>query len=45
MKLTAKFQFSEQMIPQKHLHVVLIYLAVINVVTYRSLVRNESLAS
>ena len=34
MKLTAKFQFSEQMIPLKHLHVVLIYLAVINVVTF-----------
>ena len=29
-----KFQFSEQMIPLKHLHVVLIYLAVINVVTF-----------
>ena len=34
MKLTAKFQFSEQMIPLKHLHVVLIYLAAINVVTF-----------
>ena len=31
---TTKFQFSEQMIPLKHLHVVLIYLAVINVVTF-----------
>jgi uncharacterized membrane protein YsdA (DUF1294 family) len=29
-----KFQFSEQMIPLKHLHVVLIYLAVINVGTF-----------
>ena len=29
-----KFLFSEQMIPLKHLHVVLIYLAVINVVTF-----------
>ena len=32
--LPDKFQFSEQMIPLKHLHVVLIYLAVINVVTF-----------
>ena len=32
--LVLKFQFSEQMIPLKHLHVVLIYLAVINVVTF-----------
>ena len=31
---TTKFQFSEQMIPLKHLHVVLIYLTVINVVTF-----------
>ena len=29
-----KFQFSEQMIPLKHLHVVLIYLVSINVVTF-----------
>ena len=34
IRLTNKFQFSEQMIPLKHLHVVLIYLAVINVVTF-----------
>ena len=32
--IECKFQFSEQMIPLKHLHVVLIYLAVINVVTF-----------
>ena len=32
--LPDKFQFSEQMIPLKHLHVVFIYLAVINVVTF-----------
>ena len=32
--IASKFQFSEQMIPLKHLHVVLIYLAVINVVTF-----------
>ena len=29
-----KFQFSDQMIPPKLLHIVLIYLAVINVVTF-----------
>ena len=33
-KRLGKFQFSEQMIPLKHLHVVLINLAVINVVTF-----------
>ena len=32
--LPDKFQFSEQMIPLKHLHVVLIYLVAINMVTF-----------
>ena len=32
--LSAKFQFIEQMIPLKHLHVVLIYLAAINMATF-----------
>ena len=34
IRLTNKFQFSEQMIPLKHLHVVLIYLAAINMATF-----------
>ena len=32
--IASKFRFNEQMIPLKHLHIVLIYLAVINVVTF-----------
>ena len=34
IRLTNKFQFIEQMIPLKHLHVVLIYLAAINMATF-----------